>query len=362
MTTTTTAAVLRSAEEPFELAEITLPDPRPDEALVRVVAAGLCHTDLLPRHGSLGRLPIVLGHETAGIVEATGGDAVPVRPGDHVVASFHRCGRCAHCRAGSPPYCDSFWALNFSGAPEGRDLAVDGAGEPVSNRWFGQSSFAGYALVPVDSLVVVDPALPLDVLAPLGCSVLTGAASILRALDVRPGSSVAVFGVGAVGLSAVMAARLAGAATVCAVDRNGTRLAAAERLGATDTVPADGGLRDRLRAVTGGFDYCLDTTGVPEVISAAVDSLTATGRCGLLGSPRGPLTLGRTALAGGRSLRGLLFGDADPGTAIPELIERWQDGGLPFDTLITRYPLSAVNDAEADFRAGTVVKPVLLPR
>lgn len=361
-----TAAVLRSPEGPYTLEEVSLPPLGCGEALIRIIAAGLCHTDLLARGpGPFGRPPIVLGHEGAGIVEQVGPAVADVRPGDHVVLSFHACGECARCKNGRPSYCARFFELNFLGSPPGAPVATDADGRSVSSRWFGQSSFATHAVVSASSLVTVDPTLPLERLAPLGCSVLTGASSILHALAVPAGASVAVIGSGAVGLAAVMAADVAGA-VVCAVDRNPERLAQAQRYGAAATVDVSAceprGLSERLREIApDGLDYCLDTTGAPEVIAAAVEALSPVGVCGLLGSPRGDLTLGRMALASGRTVRGLLFGDATPRLVLPELIALWQDGRLPFDELIATYPLDRIGDAEADFTAGRVVKPVLLP-
>jgi aryl-alcohol dehydrogenase len=363
--TVVTAAVLRSAAGPFTLETLTLPPPGPGEVLVRVAGAGVCHTDLLPRTGGRwGTPPIVLGHEAAGVVEAIGPDAGQIRPGDHVVASFASCAHCPQCLAGRPPYCEQFWPLNFSGAPPGSRLAEDSDGKPVSSRWFGQSSFATHAVVAAASLVRVPTNLPLATLAPLGCGVLTGAASILCGLAVRPGATVAVLGTGSVGLSAVLAARLAGARHITAVDLHQGRLDLAAEFGAEHLVRPAGGtsLTDQLRdRVPRGFDHCLDTTGIPAVIAAAVEALTATGVCGLVGAPRGPLQLAPAALAVGRTVRGLLFGDADPQVWIPTLVRHWQDGNFPFDRLVTTYPLASINEAEADSRNGAAIKPVLLP-
>ncbi|WP_245714138.1 NAD(P)-dependent alcohol dehydrogenase [Nocardia vaccinii] len=361
----TKAAVLRSPEGRFELEEVALPELGIDEVLVRIAGAGFCHTDLLPRtRGRFGQPPVILGHESSGVVQKVGPQVTDLRAGDHVVASYRSCGSCVRCRNGRLPYCERFWELNFSGAPRGEAVAHDTAGDSVASRWFGQSSFATHAVIRAESLVRVDNNLPLELLAPLGCSVLTGAASILEALAVAPGMSVAIFGTGAVGLVAVMAARIAGATTICAVDANRHRLTRAEQYGANLTVDSRAGNLDTLmrRATPAdGFDVCLDTTGAADIISCAVDALSVVGVCGLLGSPRGDLRLGATALASGRTIRGLLFGDAVPRRDLPQLIELWKAGQLPFDELVQKYPLAAINEAEQDFRSGQVIKPVLLP-
>lgn len=358
------AAVLRSPAGPFQIEQLDLPELGPDEALVRVVGVGMCHTDLLPRaNGPLAKPPIVVGHEASGVVEAVGPHVTGVRPGDHVVASFSYCDRCQNCRAGQPAYCEDFFLLNLDGAPPGSQVATDSHAFPVGTRWFGQSSFATHAIVAARSLVPVDPSLPLELLGPLGCGILTGAGSVLRALKVQPGSSFAVFGAGTVGLAAVMAARMVGAERIVAVDLHPARLDIARELGATDTiVPEDDVLEQQVRElVPGGVQNCLDTTGVPAVVAAAVGALRITGCCGLVGVLRGSLKLPSTALTVGKTVSGILMGDAVPRETIPLLVDQWKAGRFPFDKLIAEYPLSEINQAEQDCADGKVIKPVLLP-
>jgi len=305
----------------------------------------------------------VVGHEAAGVVEWVGSDVSTVRPGDHVVASFSSCSSCLNCQSGHPAYCDEFFLLNLVGAPAGSVLGTDSAGQPVSTRWFGQSSFATHAVVNARSLIAVDRSLPLELLGPLGCGILTGASSVLNALHVEPGSSFAVIGTGTVGLSAIMAAQIVGADRVIAVDLHQTRLDLARELGAGDVIVADPDrLAEQLRDIApGGLQTILDTTGVPSVISAAVDALRLTGTCGLVGVQRGSLKLHSTALSVGRTITGILVGDAVPSQTIPQLLDYWQQGLFPFDRLITQYPLSQLNEAERDMATGQVIKPVLLP-
>jgi aryl-alcohol dehydrogenase len=358
------AAVLRSATGRFELEALDLPAPGPDEAVIRVVGVGLCHTDLLPRAGGPFAVPpIVVGHEAAGIVEAVGRNVEWIALGDHVVASFAYCDQCKNCLDGHPAYCDDFFQLNLHGAPCGSVVATDADGNPVSTKWFGQSSFATHAVVAARSLVRIDPELPLDLLGPLGCGILTGAASILRALKVTPDSSVAVFGAGTVGMSAVMTAHLVGAKTIAVVDLHESRLALARELGATETlVPHEDRLEEQLRDILpGGFQYCFDTTGVPSVIASAVAALRVTGTCGLVGVQHGALKLPSTALTSGRTVTAILLGDAVPRQTIPELLGYWKQGRFPFERLLTQYPMSEINAAERDCATGVVVKPVLIP-
>jgi len=360
------AAVLRGGDRPYSIEPLELADPGPNEILVEVKATGMCHTDMIPRapeFAALAPLPLVPGHEGAGVVVAVGDAASGIVVGDHVVLSFDACGACANCHEGHPAYCDTFLARNLSGRRlDGSSPATDAKGEPVGARWFGQSSFATHALASPRNAVVVDRSLPLELLGPLGCGIQTGAGGILRALDVRSGTSVVVYGAGAVGLSAVMAAKIAGAAKIVAVDLHARRLALARELGATDTVNgAAGDVLEHVRAATGGAHYCFDTTGIPEVIAGAVEALRPRGVCGLVGVRGADLVLPPLALEIGRSVVGILEGDSVPHTFIPELIGHWQLGNFPFDRLIEKFPLDRIDEAEAASAAGEVVKPVLLP-
>ena len=360
----TRAAVLRSPEADFVLEDLELPELAAGEVLVRVAGAGLCHTDFIPREGgTYGRPPIVVGHESSGTIAAVAGDVRGLEIGQPVVASFAFCGRCAACLAGRPTICRDFFRLNMLGAPKGSRSGVDADGAPVATRWFGQSSCATHAVVRAECLVPVSTRLPLEWLGTLGCGFLTGAASILTAFDVEAGASVAVLGAGAVGLSAIMAAKLAGADPLIAVDRNSERLRLAEEFGATAVISGDepelvAGLSGYQRT---GIDYVLDTTGHPPLISAGTDALAPGGVCGLVAFPRGPLTFSLMALTFGRQVRSIVMGDTIPSVAIPELIRHWESGALPFERLITTYPLDAIVEAERDVRAGRVVKPVLVP-
>ncbi|MGP3968121.1 NAD(P)-dependent alcohol dehydrogenase [Streptomyces sp. 6N223] len=367
------AAVLRDPEGPYALEPLDLAEPGPGEILVRIVGTGFCSTDTLPRDGDESgvRLPVITGHEGAGIVEAVG-PGVPgeqhLVPGDHVALSFDSCGFCLACLGGHPAQCDTFAPRNLSG------LRVDGStavhapdGTPVSSRWFGQSSFATHCLATARNVVRVDPALRLELLGPLGCGIQTGAGAILVAMRVTAGSSVLVSGLGAMGLAAVMAARVAGATTIIAVDVQAERLDLARELGATHAIDAgevvsDGDVSRQVQKITqGGADYGFDTTGVPDVIAGDLDALATGGTLGVVGLRRGEVRVGPELMRHMRTLRGIVEGDAVPQRFIPQLIELWQQGRFPFDRLIRTFPLSAINEAERAAASGEVVKPVLLP-
>ncbi|MGV9864708.1 zinc-binding dehydrogenase, partial [Rhodococcus koreensis] len=233
-------------------------------------------------------------------------------------------------------------------------------GEPINNRWFGQSSFAKHAVATQRNVVVIDPDLPLELLGPLGCGVLTGAGAVLNEMRLLAGQSIVVFGAGAVGLSAIMAARAAGANDIVAVDVNLARLRLAEELGATRTFQA--GTEDlvaRVRGKSTGVDFAFDTTGVPSAMRAAIETLTMPGKAVFVGAGN-DLTIPPMLLAG-RTLTYVLEGSAVPRVLIPHLLDLWRAGAFPFEKMITTFPLSEINQAEHACRNGEVVKPVLLP-
>lgn len=358
------AAVLRDAAGGYAIEPVELAGPGPGQVLVRIVGAGMCHTDVVPRAGlDLVGPPIITGHEGAGVVEAVGEGVTSVSVGDHVCMSFDSCGRCSPCRAGNPAYCDEFMARNLSGRnPDGSAGVTDADGAAVLGRWFGQSSFATHAVGTERNVVVVDKELPLEKLGPLGCGVQTGAGSILVAMDVRPGTSVVVFGTGAVGLSAVMAAKVAAAEQIVAVDLHDHRLSTATELGATHTVRGDSDdLTEQLRELTGGgANYTFDTTGVPAVMRTAMDVLRMTGVCGYVGVQLGDLVLDSASIVG-KTMLGILEGSADPHRFIPRMIDLWRAGDFPFDRMIEQFPMSQINDAEQASLSGRVIKPVLIP-
>ncbi|MEQ6900420.1 NAD(P)-dependent alcohol dehydrogenase [Nocardioides sp. YIM 152588] len=362
MTTQTKAAVLRDAEGEFAIEDITLAELGPTQVLVTLVGAGFCHTDVVPRSLASYVLPAVLGHEGAGTVAAVGADVTRVAVGDPVVLTYASCGTCAQCKAGVPAYCTEFIALNMMGGVlDGTASATDAAGQPVANRWFGQSSFAEHCVIDQRDVVPVATDLPLELLGPLGCGIQTGAGTVLRGLDVQPGESIVVFGAGAVGLAAVMAAKIAGAGEVVAVDLHPSRLELATKYGATRVVDgADPELVAAIVAGGPGLDYAIDTTAVTSVMEAAIAATGPGGEVALLGASVDMITLHPTQLTG-KKVTYMLEGEADPQEFIPYLVEQWQAGRFPFDELITTYPLADINRAEADSKAGTAIKPVLLP-
>ncbi len=361
----TTAAVLRSGQAEFSIEQLEVGDPRPDEVLVRMVAAGMCHTDLLSRElpPEFFAGPQVYGHEGAGVVEAVGTDVTDLDPGDHVVLSFNSCGTCLACSRGRLPYCFDFNEHNMAGGrPDGSSAFTDAAGQRVGSHFFGQSSFAGHTVVARRSVVKVDPAHDLARLGPLGCGIQTGAGAIMNTLDVQPGTAVVVAGAGALGLAAIMAAAAVGAERIIAVDRHPNRLELAERYGATTTLSVPpGDLTGAIMEATDGVgaEYAFDTTGNEQVVKAVFDSLHRLGTLGIAGVGFGELVLEMPALVQGRTLTGVMEGDSVPNEFIPRLAQLNADGEFPFDELIVEFPIAEINAAEAASADGSVVKPVL---
>ncbi|MGU3432559.1 NAD(P)-dependent alcohol dehydrogenase [Actinomycetes bacterium M1A6_2h] len=361
------AAVLRDRTSAFCMETVELAGPGRGEVRVRIAGVGFCHTDVLPRTADFMAVPpLVVGHEGAGVVEALGdGVGNDLEVGQPVVLSFDSCGLCENCLVGSPAYCTSFFALNLTGnGGDGTGPITDSGGKAISSRWFGQSSFATHAIVTATNVVPVPRDLPLELLGPLACGVQTGAGSIFNSLGVRAGHTTLVFGAGAVGLSAVMAAKVAGAKRIIAVDLNESRLELAVELGATDVIHGgDTDVARQVRKLTGGgVNAALDTTGQPSVIAAGVDALRPTGTLGLVSAASRNVVLAGSALAAGKTITGILEGDAVPRTFLPLLIDLWSRGLFPFDKLIRTYPMSEIAAAERDCASGLTIKPVLIPR
>lgn len=360
-----TAAITESQGAPFTLAPLELDEPGPGEVVVRMVGSGVCHTDLIVRDQWYPvPLPAVLGHEGSGVVEAVGEDVAKVAPGDHVVLSFNSCGSCRMCTRGRPSLCDDFFGRNFAGTRPDGSSPLRGESGSVHGVFFGQSSFGTHALATERNVVKVDPAAPLELLGPLGCGIQTGAGGVLNSLRPEQGSSIVVFGAGAVGLSAVMAAVVAECSTIIAVDLNAQRLQLADKLGATSTIDARStDVVARIRELTGGIgsDYALETTGVPAVLRQAADALNQGGTCGLIGAAAigTEAALDMSSLLFGRSVRGIIEGDSVPDEFIPRLIELHQQGRFPFDELVRTYPFADIERAVADAESGTALKPVL---
>jgi len=360
-------AVLETKGGAFALQDLEIDEPRADEILVKIVASGICQTDAHARDQHMPvPLPAVLGHEGAGIVERVGSAVTSFAAGDHVVLSYQSCGHCRPCLSGHAPYCLRGFDANFGAARLDGTNGLHRAGSSdgqMHGHFFGQSSFATYSLVTERNAVRIPKDVPLELMAPLGCGLQTGAGAVLNSLQVAAGSSIAIFGTGAVGLASVMAARLAGATNIIAVDVNTQRLALATELGATHTINArEQNIASRLaELVRGGVDYILEITGRPEMLAMAVDSVTHMGVVGLIGgAPAGTKApIDMLSLAFGRQVRGIVQGDAIPQVFIPKLVELQRSGKFPFERLVRFYEFEDINQAFADSSKGDVIKPIL---
>ncbi|WP_433558141.1 NAD(P)-dependent alcohol dehydrogenase [Pseudonocardia xinjiangensis] len=360
-----------SAGAPFARRALVLDDPRPDEVLVRVEAVGMCHADLAVRAGEFPfPLPGVAGHEGAGIVEQVGSGVTTVHLGDRVILTFDSCGRCRACGSGVPSQCEEFLPRNFTNGarPDGSPSLRDG-GEVVHGNFFGQSSFATYALTSERNTIPV-PAIasgvPSSVLAPLGCGIQTGAGAVLNVLRPEAASTVAVFGAGVVGLSAVMAAALLPIEQLVVVDVLDSRLELARELGATSVVNSR--TADPVEAIRdltgGGAGHVVESSGVPAVLVQAITSLRGGGSAAVVGVP----PFGTTApvdvadvVNNSKRIFGVVEGRSNPPTFLPDLAALLATGRLPVEKLVTTFALGEVELAADMMRNGTATKPVLLP-
>jgi aryl-alcohol dehydrogenase len=359
------AAVVSERSGPFVIDTVELCAPRPDELIVRVVASGMCQTDLHGRDGYYATpYPGVYGHEGAGVVHAVGSAVRSFSPGDHVVMSYPWCGACANCAQDLHSYCVHAFDLKMKGTRADGSTLLSKNGAPVYSAFFQQSSFGTYALTQERYAVKVRNDVPLELLGPLACSGQTGAGAVFNVMRPSPGDSFAVFGTGAVGLSALMAAKIAGCNPIIAVDVHQQRLALARELGATHVIDhnACGDVVGEIRKITGsGVRYALETSALPAVFREAVEVLMPAGTCVLLGSARGgtDVSFDMKFLQEGRVVRGVIQGDSLPRDFIPRLVDLIRDKKFPIEKMITFYDFADINRAARESSAGIAIKPVL---
>lgn len=360
------AAVLTGTGRKFEVDELELAPPERGEVLVKVAASGLCASDLNAIDGkrTLAPFPAVLGHEAAGVVEAVGPDVAQLKIGDHVVMSIvPSCGGCSFCKRGRPNFCTTAGTAMSGGNLLDGSSRLTRGGERV-NHFLTVSSFAEYAVVPESGAVAIDPTMPLDRAALLSCAVLTGYGAVHNTSSVRPGSRVAVFGCGGVGLNVVQGARIAGAERVVAVDVNAEKLELAASLGATDLVhAAEQDPVAAIRELTGGVDHAFEALGREQTIQQAWNSLDAGGEVVVVGLLKqgATLTLDSAPLVNEQSLRGCYFGSSHLATDVPDLVNRYLDGQLRLDEIISRrIGLDDLDDAFDRLRAGEGARNVVV--
>lgn len=358
-----TAAVVHEKGQPFQIEEVDLDPPKPGELLVKIVASGVCHTDEIAQLQFIPvPLPAVFGHEGCGIVEEVGQGVTDFKKGDRVGLSFAFCGRCENCISAHPHACENFNAINFAGVMSDQTTRLSQNGVKVSS-FFGQSSFATHAVVNQNSTVKAADDIDLALAAPMGCGIQTGAGTVLNRLRPEFGSSIVVFGCGTVGMSAIMAAKIAGCAQIIAVSGNPSSLKLAKELGASHAInrKETSDTVGRIKEITrGGAHYAIDTSGVPDLVRKALACVRVMGTAVVLGVT-GDLTINvqQELMGEAKSLIGIVEGDAVPKLFIPELMEYYKAGRFPFDKLIKFYNFKDINQAFEDSHNGKVIKAVL---
>jgi aryl-alcohol dehydrogenase len=359
-----TAAVSRDGADAPVLETVELEAPRAGEILVRIATAGICHTDLRAHQGGVlpTQRPVVLGHEGAGVVLEVGSGVAHVKQGDRVVLSGSSCGRCRQCASQLPSYCVEGMPRSFGGKRGDGTTAISAGGNVIGSHFFGQSSFATHSIADASGAVKIGDDVPFEVASPLGCGVITGAGAVINSFGLRAGQSIVVFGAGGVGLSAVMAARIAGAPFIAVVEPVAQRRTLALELGAQLAIdPTGADVPAQLRkAAPGGVDFALNTTTLASALLDAQRCLAARGVLGFVSATREPFVAPLfPLLVGGQSLRGIVGGDSAPQRFIPILLEYWRQGRFPVDKLVTPFPFADIATAFAACRSGVAVKPVL---
>lgn len=361
------AAVLHQPNTPLVVEELDLQEPKAGEILVRLVATGVCHSDYhLVTGDTQHPLPVVLGHEGAGVVEAVGDGVTRAQVGDHVVLNWTPdCGECFYCQRGKPNLCDTYtgpiWnGVMLDGSPR---LYRDGA--PVYH-YCGTACYAEYTTVPEQSCIPIRKDVPLKVASLIGCAVATGVGAALNTVQVRPGDSVVVFGCGGVGLNTIQGAAIAGATTVIAVDTNANKLEMARAFGATHTLLSDDKLHDGIRDLTGGrgADYAFEAVGLPGVQEQTLGAVRPGGTAVLVGlSPMGTNTNfpGAILTRQEKTVMGSYYGTVNPRRDFPLYVDLYASGRLKLEEMISReYALDEVNEAFEAMLSGEVARGILV--
>lgn len=361
------AAVLRSFDLPLQIEDVTLAAPRDREVMVRIMATGVCASDLSTIRGKTGSdLPLIPGHEAAGVVERIGPGVSKVKPGDRVVLSWApNCGQCFYCQHSHPTLCDTYVGAAVSGGLWDKTSRLGPTQSPL-NHYSCVSSFAEFAVVPEAGCILIPDDVPFAVAALVGCAVTTGFGAVVNDASVRPGDSVAVLGVGGVGINALQAAALSGAETVIALDTNPAKAETALLNGATHFLnAADPATPDALRALTHGrgVDHAIECTGRPTAMSAAYALTRPAGTVVIVGiAPKGTdLTIPAIGFPGSKKrLIGSIYGGGIPESDITRILSLYRAGRLNLDTQIgARIPLSRVHDALTWLEQGVLARTMI---
>jgi S-(hydroxymethyl)glutathione dehydrogenase/alcohol dehydrogenase len=357
------AAVLREARQPLEITEVELGEPGPREVVIRTAAAGVCRSDLHFADGAWPHpVPTVLGHEASGVIERVGSDVTRLKPGDHVITFFTVfCGSCEFCVSGRPSLCVDPSTRRPADA-EPRLKLLDGT--PVT-QFINLSSFAEKMLVHENACVAIDKAMPLDRAALLGCAVITGAGAIFHDSKVQPGESVAVIGAGGIGLSAINAAKIAGAGTIIAIDPVPEKRELAMKMGATHAIDAgaDDVAKQVMKLTNGGAHYAIEAVGRSNTAELAWNILRRGGTATILGmiAPGNSVSLSGPTFLSGKKIQGSSLGSTRFPIDMPRLVKMYLDGLLDLDTMVAeRIALEDVNDALEKLRKGDSARSVII--
>jgi Zn-dependent alcohol dehydrogenase len=361
------AAVMRTPGKPLSIEDIYIEDPRAGEIKVRIIASGLCHTDMSAWHGYLPvSTPVVLGHEGVGIVEKVGDYVASLKPGDQVLMNaLVYCGECSDCERGPYGTCSRNFSLMFGGAHKDGTTRLSKDGSAI-NTFFCQSAFAEYCIISHKFAVKLPYDVAPEKLVALCCGGATGIGAVLNKAKVSPGSSVVVIGCGGVGISAIMAARLSGAAKIIAIDILDSKLELVREFGATHIINSlKNNSVEAVREITGGgADFSIEATGSSDTITQAVEMIRPGGTAVVVGVPphgtTAPIEISH--LLAEKTITGSTIGSLKPQFDIPRLVELYKAGQLPVDKLIqAEYPLEKINDAFADAEKGAFIKAIIKP-
>jgi len=356
------AAVVYEKGGPFIIEELDLDGPKENEVLVKIAATGVCHTDEAGRSHGYAQMPVVLGHEGAGIVEKVGPNVKNLAPGDHVVITYAACGTCSNCLAGKPYACPKNGILQMGGKMLDGTSRISKDGKEINN-FFGQSSFATYVVAGTPGVIKVDKDADLKLLGALGCGYQTGAGAVMSHMNAQKGGTLAVLGCGPVGFGGLMGGIIAGCKNVIAVGGTPDKLKLALEIGATHVInrKETPDFAEEIKNINStGADYILDTTGSPEMIAMGFKALATLGHLTLIAItpditiPTIPMILSSQTISGNTE------GCVDPHKFIPELVSYVKDGRFPIERLATYYKLDEIGKAFEDQGSGKAIKPIIM--
>ena len=360
------AAVAISPDKPFQLRKFELEEPREDEVLVKIVASGICHTDIAVKEQSVHLpLPMILGHEGSGIVEDIGKNVTELKIGDHVILTSDSCGLCKKCEQKLPSYCNEFVERNLSGKRiDGTSPLLDVRDSGIGGRFVGQSSFASHSLVSQRSAIKIDKSHPLRLMGPLGCGLMTGVGTVFHALEASSRNSVAIFGAGTVGLSSVMGSVLRDCDPIIVVDPIKERREIARDLGATHVLdPKTDNVAEQIIDISkGGVDFSIEASGAPAAVDMSLRCLGRPGWSAQVGATPAQTyhSLDMDHIGFGRGIKGVVMGDAYAKEFVPHLAYLHREGKLPFEKFVKEYKFYEINTAVHESQQGSVIKPILI--